>query len=463
MNQEELAGRIYAALGSAANIHQVYNCMTRLRVFLVHQDEEMLSALKKIDGVMGLHENGEELQIILGPGRAAAVTRKVNELCQQASKGQPSAPSAADVRSKAKIGDGRELHAAIRQKNATPVKLLFKRIAGIFVPLIPGFIACGLITGALNILLKLDPSMSDMASIKLLSVMGNAIFFGMNLFVGVNASKEFGGTPVIGGVMAAILTHPALSQVILWDSPLTPGRGGIIAVLLVAALAAWIEKKLHRIIPEMFDLFLTPLFVVLISGTVAIVVLQPVGGVISEAIGAAATTAIEQGGAFTGFILGGMWLPMVMLGLHQAMTPIHAELFLRYGMNILLPVLAMAGAGQVGAAIAVYFKTKNAFLKKTVASALPVGIMGIGEPLIYGVTLPLGRPFIGACIGGAFGGAVQAAAAVGVTTMGISGLPLAAVSSNIPVYLLGVLVAYAAGFAATWIIGFEDPEEEMQE
>ena len=144
------------------------------------------------------------------------------------------------------------------------------------------------------------------------------------------------------------------------------------------------------------------------------------------------------------------------------MTPIHAELFLRYGVNILLPVLAMAGAGQVAAAIAVYFKTKNAFLKKTVASALPVGIMGIGEPLIYGVTLPLGRPFIGACIGGAFGGAVQAAAAVGVSTMGISGLPLAAASNNIPIYLLGILVAYIAGFIATWLIGFEDPEEEQE-
>ena len=463
MNQEELAQKIYAVIGPADNIKKAYNCMTRLRVLLVRQDAEMVAALKKIDGVMGIYENGEELQVILGPGRASAVATGVNALCKKGDGVQPAAMPAEDVRGKAKIGDGKELHAAIRKKNATPVKLLFKRIAGIFLPLIPGFIACGLITGALNILLKLDPSMADMASIKLLSVMGNAIFFGMNLFVGVNASREFGGSPVIGGVMAAILTHPALSQVILWDSPLTPGRGGIIAVLLVAALAAWIEKKLHRIIPEMFDLFLTPLFVVLISGTVAIVVLQPVGGVISEAIGAAATASIEQGGAFTGFILGGMWLPMVMLGLHQAMTPIHAELFLRYGMNILLPVLAMAGAGQVGAAIAVYFKTKNAFLKKTVASALPVGIMGIGEPLIYGVTLPLGRPFIGACIGGAFGGAVQAAAAVGVSTMGISGLPLAAVSNNIPVYLLGVLVAYATGFAATWIIGFEDPEEEPQE
>ena len=86
--------------------------------------------------------------------------------------------------------------------------------------------------------------------------------------------------------------------------------------------------------------------------------------------------------------------------------------------------------------------------------------MGVGEPLIYGVTLPLGRPFIGACIGGAFGGAIQAAAAVGVSTMGISGLPLAAVSSNIPVYLLGILTAYAVGFLATWLIGFDDPEEQ---
>ena len=119
----------------------------------------------------------------------------------------------------------------------------------------------------------------------------------------------------------------------------------------------------------------------------------------------------------------------------------------------------MAGAGQVGASIAVYFKTKNAFLKKTVASALPVGIMGIGEPLIYGVTLPLGRPFIGACIGGAFGGAVQAYTVVGATTMGLSGLPLAAVTNQILIYLLGLLIAYCVGFIATWLIGFDDPEE----
>ena len=455
MDQEKLAQGIYAIIGPAANIKKAYNCMTRLRVCLGLQDAAMLGRLKQLDGVMGIHENGEELQIILGPGRAAAIAVQINKLCQAA--GSAEAPAQED--GKPQIGDGKALHAAIRKKNATPIKLLFKRIASIFVPLVPAFIACGLIMGILNVLLKLDPSLADYAYIKMLGVMGNAVFFGMNLFVGVNASKEFGGSPVLGGVLAVVISHPALAQIMLGDAPLVPGRGGVIAVLLVAAFAAWLEKKLHRIVPEMLDLFLTPLLVVVIAGFLALFILQPLGGAISETIGAAALAAIGTGGAFTGFVLGGMWLPMVMLGLHQVFTPIHAELFVRYGINILLPVMAMAGAGQVGAAAAVYMKTKNAFLKKTVASALPVGILGIGEPLIYGVTLPLGRPFVGACIGGAFGGALQASAVVGVSTMGISGLPLAAVSNNIGIYLLGLVTAYIAGFIATWLLGFEDPEE----
>ena len=153
-------------------------------------------------------------------------------------------------------------------------------------------------------------------------------------------------------------------------------------------------------------------------------------------------------------------MPMVIMGLHQGLTPIHAELISRTGVTILLPILAMAGAGQVGAAAAVYFKTKNVRLKKTIAAALPVGIMGVGEPLIYGVTLPLGRPFVGAAIGGACGGAVQATYIVGVSALGISGLPLAATADNIPIYLLGLTTAYVSGFVATWLIGFDDPKEE---
>ena len=426
---------------------QATNCMTRLRVRLAKKDEALAAAVKDVKGVLGVHDAGDEFQVILGPGRAQAVADEVRAIWDADRKAAPRKPT---------VGDGKALQAEIRAKNATPIKLLFRRIASIFLPLIPGFIACGLITGCLGVYLKLAPEMAAAPIVKLLMVFGNAVFWGMNLFVGWSAAQVFGGSPVLGGVLAAILSHPALANVAFSDAPLVPGRGGVISVVLAAAFGAWLEKRLHRVVPEIFDLFLTPLLTVLTAGAATIFVLQPIGGVVSEWIGRTATAAIASGGAATGFVLGGLWLPMVMLGIHQAMTPIHVDLIARYGVTILLPILAMAGAGQVGASMAVYVKTKKRRLKNIVASALPIGMMGVGEPLIYGVTFPLGKPFVGACIGGA----VQAHFAVGAATLGISGLPLAGATNHIVIYLLGVAVAYAVGFAATWILGFDDPEEE---
>ena len=452
---EELARIILNTVGGTgnvlySNVIQATNCMTRLRLQLIEKNEYMIEALKKIDGVLGVNEDGDEVQVILGVGRATTVTSAVNKILEATNT-----VKVGEVR----IGDAKAVHEKIRAKNATPIKLFFKKISSIFTPLIPGFIACGLITGCVGLAIKISPALADEQFIKLLSVTGNAVFWGMNLFVGINAAKIFGGTPIIGGVLAALMTHPALAEINLIGEAFVPGRGGVISVIIVAAFAGWLEVKLHKLIPEMFDLFLTPLVTVLIAGAAAIFILQPLGGFLSDSIGTAATTAIQSGGAFVGFILAGVWLPLVMLGIHQAMTPIHVDLISQFGVTILLPILAMAGAGQVGASIAVYFKTKNKFLKKTIASALPVGMMGVGEPLIYGVTFPLFKPFIGACIGGAFGGAIQASFMVGAATLGISGLPLAATTNNIPIYFLGLITSYIMGFIATWILGFDDPEE----
>ena len=130
-----------------------------------------------------------------------------------------------------------------------------------------------------------------------------------------------------------------------------------------------------------------------------------VAGEVSTAIGDFANWLLANGGAGAGFVLGGLFLPLVMLGLHQALIPIHTTLIEQQGYTVLLPILAMAGAGQVGAAVAVYFRLRrNTSIRTTIKSALPAGLLGVGEPLIYGVSLPLGRPFITACVGGAFGG-----------------------------------------------------------
>ncbi len=458
MSYRETAEEIYKHIGPADNIIAPYNCMTRLR-FSVKEEHFTKEDLLAVDGVKGVAVVGSEWQIILGPGKAQKVTAELKAI----TAAKYGSESLRDLAAKATVGDGADLREAIRKRNTTTCKEGLKKISRIFIPVIPAFIACGLITGILNSVGKIEPALTGTAWFQIAAVAGDAAFWGLNLFIGMSAAREFGGTPVLGGVLAAVVSHPALANITLFGEQLTPGRGGVIAVLLLCFFAATLEKKLQRVIPDMFTLFLTPFLVVVISVVVAVGICQPLGNFLSEAVGTAATTKIYKGGAFTGFILGGTFLPLVLLGVHQGLTPIHADLLARYGATVLLPVLAMAGAGQVGASLAVYAKTKNKALRKTVASALPVGIMGIGEPLIYGVTLPLGKPFIGACIGGACGGAVQAAFGVGAATLGISGLPLAAAATDIPAYLIGLITAYAVGFAAAYLIGFTDPVSPEKE
>lgn len=341
-----------------------------------------------------------------------------------------------------------------------------RQLADVFIPLIPAFIASGLITGLVNLLTRSDVS-GDIARhypnlLGLLALFGSAVFAIMTILVGVNAARVFGGSPAMGGVMAAILSSPGLAQIQLFDQPLQPGRGGVIAVLLVVALMCWVEKSLRRRLPESIELIVNPLLTTLITASLAIVVLQPLGGAVSDAIAHGVNVAIDRGGMAVGAVLAGSFLPLVLTGLHQGMVPLHVELIQGHGVNPLLPILAMAGVGQVGASLAVLVKTRSARLKKVLKAALPVGVLGIGEPLIFGVTLPLGRPFVAACLGGAVGGAVISYLKVAtLITFGLSGLPLALtiVTGKVAAYLVGWAAAVMAGFIFTWLIGFKDPEE----
>lgn len=443
---KQIVEKILEKAGGKENITSLAYCMTRLRLGLADLEKADKNGLEKIEGVMGVVEQGSQIQVVLGPGRVVKVAEELSKIT--------------GIKA-GELDEAQVRKSEMKAKNATPINNLLKKIANIFIPLIPAFIACGLVLGLNNIMAKLDPNFPTTTFGGILGLIGNAVFFGLNLFVGVNAAREFGGSPALGGVMAAIITNPAMANVQIAGKALVPGRGGIIAVLLVVAISSWLERKLRKIIPEVLDLFVTPLLTILISGFAAVYFLQPLGGIISDSIGAVVRTAIMSGGALTGFILSGTFLPLVMTGLHQGLTPIHADLLKTTGENLLLPVLAIAGAGQVGSALAVLVKTKSKRLKRTILSGLPIGILGVGEPLIYGVTLPLGKPFIAACIGGAFGGAYVSMMKVASISMGLSGIPLTALikPGSVVHYLLGILIAYLAGFAVSYFLGFEDPQE----
>lgn len=446
--ERELAGKIITELGGKDNLNSLTNCMTRLRATVKDMGRVNLENLKKVEGVIKVLEEGGALQIVLGPGLVAKVANEASNMTG------------------VKLGDYKEVKAAIDAKNKTPFKLLLRRIASIFIPLIPALIGGGLIMGITNVAGKFE-WIKDPALLGILGVLGTTIYTYMGIMVGMNTAKEFGGSAAIGGLLAGIIYNPALANIKIGGSALVVGRGGIISVLIAAAFASWLEKKIRKSMPNAIELLATPLLTILIAGFATIYILQPLGGYIADGIGWAVKGAIgSKAGVFTGFILAGTFLPLVMTGLHQGLTPIHAQLIQSTGVTVLLPILAMAGAGQVGASMAVYVKTKSRKLKKVIEGSIIVGMLGIGEPLIYGVTLPLGRPFIAACIGGAFGGAFQAFSLVGAKAMGLSGIPLGALiePNKIIIYFIGLIIAYVAGFIAAYVLGFDDPvDEDVQE
>ncbi|MET9655455.1 PTS transporter subunit EIIC [Streptomyces sp. NPDC006510] len=465
------AAAILPLVGGAANVSSIAHCMTRLRLGLHDRSLVDDEALKAVPAVMGVVED-DTYQIVLGPGTVARVTPEFERLVEEGRATAPrpapaetaAAPASDSASADELAAQGAAMKAARKAKNSTPFKLFLRRIANIFVPLIPALIGCGIIAGLNGLLVNLGWLASVTPA---LAAMASGFMALIAVFVGYNTAKEFGGTPILGGAVAAIIVFPGVANIEAFGQKLSPGQGGVLGALGAAVLAVYVEKWCRRWVPEALDVLVTPTLTVLVSGLVTIFGLMYVAGEVSTAIGTFADWLLSNGGAGAGFVLGGLFLPLVMLGLHQALIPIHTTLIEQQGYTVLLPILAMAGAGQVGAAAAVYFRLpRNQSIRRTIKSALPAGLLGVGEPLIYGVSLPLGRPFITACVGGAFGGGFiglfnQLGDKVGSTAIGPSGwalFPLLdgnhGLGTTAAIYAGGLLVGYLAGFLATYFFGF---------
>ncbi|HDZ7653065.1 TPA: PTS transporter subunit EIIC [Staphylococcus aureus] len=468
--EQQLAERIIAAVGGMDNIDSVMNCMTRVRIKVLDENKVDDQELRHIDGVMGVIHD-ERIQVVVGPGTVNKVANHMAEL-SGVKLGDPiphnhNDSEKMDYKSYAadKAKANKEAHKA-KQKNGKLNKVL-KSIANIFIPLIPAFIGAGLIGGIAAVLSNLMVAgyISGAWITQLITVF-NVIKDGMlaylAIFTGINAAKEFGATPGLGGVIGGttLLTGIAGKNILMnvfTGEPLQPGQGGIIGVIFAVWILSIVEKRLHKIVPNAIDIIVTPTIALLIVGLLTIFIFMPLAGFVSDSLVSVVNGIISIGGVFSGFIIGASFLPLVMLGLHHIFTPIHIEMINQSGATYLLPIAAMAGAGQVGAALALWVRCKrNTTLRNTLKGALPVGFLGIGEPLIYGVTLPLGRPFLTACIGGGIGGAVIGGIGhIGAKAIGPSGvslLPL--ISDNMYLgYIAGLLAAYSGGFVCTYLFG----------
>ena len=458
-----IAREIYENVGGEKNVRKVIHCMTRVRMTIIDNSKVNLVGLKAIDGVMGIVED-ETLQVVVGPGTVNKVAKKMVDMVGV--KLGETFPNSEGLSFEEQALANK---AAAKEKYNKPSKLksVLKSISNIFVPMIPAFVGTGIVAGIAAVLSNLVVAGDLNAAtwqqyIDIMNILKNALFAYLTIYVGINAANEFGATPTLGGVIGGVVMLTGMNpenpiKNIFTGQPLSAGQGGMLGVLLAVWLLSIIEKKLHEIVPESVDIIVTPTISLILIGLLEIFLIMPLAGFVSDHLIGGINGILNIGGAFSGFVLGVAFLPMVMLGLHQILGPIHLEMIAKTGQTNLLPILAMAGAGQVGAALAIWAKLrKDRTLVQNIKGALPVGILGVGEPLIYGVTLPMGRPFITACIGGGIGGAIIGffgnVGAIATGPSGVALIPLIAHGKWI-VYVLGLLGAYIGGFLATYFFG----------
>lgn len=442
MNNKEIAEKMIECLGTSKNLTSIENCMTRIRIEVRDRNQVQIDELKKIEDVIGVVPQENNIQLIVGPGKSSKLSSLISEItgvkCIEVDE--------AEVRKQEN-----------KEKNNTPVKLLLKKIAQIFIPILPAFIACGLMVAIYESGYVFFPGFEATDFGRILSAIAYSVFSILPIIVGYNAAKEFGGTPILGAVLASVLTASSITGVHILGIECMAGRGGVISVLIVAALGAKLEKLVRKYVPDILDTFVTPLVTIFVMTFLGLIVFQPIAGTISDLIGQFVNYIIYNVPALAGLATL-VYLPLVMTGMHHGLIAVNAQLIADFGVTYLLPVTCMAGAGQVGAAFYVYLKTKNMRLKKVCKNALPVGMLGIGEPLMWGVTIPLGKPFIASCLGGAIGGSAMAMMHVAAKIPELSGLQLALITTNPIKYLIGVAISYIAGFVIAMLLGFDDPE-----
>lgn len=459
-NNETLIQEIVEAVGGSENINSATNCMTRLRINIKDKEKIQHDTLKNTEGVMGVVD-ADTLQVVVGPGKA----KKLADLLVE----KYNVPASSDT-----SNNWQDNKQSVKDRQSQgKLKNALETIANIFIPMIPAIIAAGIFQGFSSLIGTMmgEGTISGdvWEGIRLtFALIGNSFLGYFAIFTGVNAAKRFGATEALGGMVgAASIAAPLIdlsTLVGLYDaeeplnSILTTGKGGIIGVIFGVFILAKIERAVRKRVPDVLDLILTPVITLLVTILLMAFVIMPVSGFLSDWLVSALSIIIGSENmivsVISGYILAAVFLPMVLLGLHHGLIPIYAIQLEALGGVSLFPVLAMAGAGQVGAAIAIYMiakKVGNRRLKQVISGALPAGILGIGEPLIYGVTLPLGKPFITAGLGAGFGGAYVMLMGVMANAWGPSGwvaLPLMQ-GSGILHYGIGIIISYIGGFIIT--------------
>ena len=455
MDYRKTAEEILEHVGGSKNIVSAAHCATRLRLVIADNNKADKGALENIEGVKGVFEASGQLQIILGTGTVNKVFDQFIAI----------AGITASTKAEAK-------EAAAKQQNV--FMRAIKLLGDIFVPIIPAIVASGFLMGIMNSLdfminngfINMDTSSSIYVFASLFS---NTAYTFLQILIAFSAAKAFGANPYLGAVIGMIMINPSLQNAYtvatdgvlqtqsvffgLYDIDMVGYQGHVIPVVIAVWLLSVIEKKLHKVVPEVLDLFVTPLVSVFVTGYLTLAIIGPIFVWAENAILNAIQWMLTLPFGIGSLIMGALYAPTVVTGIHQMYTAIDIGQIAQYGVTYWLPLASAANIAQGAAALAVALKSKD---KKVKSLALPSSLsafMGITEPAIFGVNLRFFKPFIAGCIGGGCGALYASIVHLGAKGTGVTGIFGILLCLDEPVqYFIEMVIAVGVAFVISFLL-----------
>ncbi|WP_077622531.1 beta-glucoside-specific PTS transporter subunit IIABC [Sediminibacillus massiliensis] len=469
MSYNKLAKEILELVGGKENVNSVSHCVTRLRFRLKDEGKADKTALEKHDGVVTVRQSAGQYQVVIGNHVPDVYKEVISE-------------------------GGFESRNQVEEED-NEKKGLFSSfvdiISNIFIPVLPLLMATGIIKGFNSLFVALGWLENTSGTYQLLNAIGDGFFTFLPIFLGYTAMKKFGGTPFLGMAIAAALVHPSLADISSGETIRTLFGGtmfesdiqitflgipvilmsytsSVVPIIFATYFGAKLEKFFTKVVPGVIKSFFVPFLTLLVIVPLTFLIIGPIATWLAQSIGQGVDSLYQAAPLLAGIVIGGFWQVFVIFGVHWGLIPIYYNNLAVSGSDMLIAMTFAASFAQTGAILGVWIKTRNKKLKTLSLPAFISAFFGVTEPGIYGITLPLKKPFIISCIASAVGGAIIALTGAALYSAGPLGVfkiptfihPEEGINGGFWGMMVSIAVAFVLAFVLTLLFGSVNRKEQ---
>lgn len=454
MDNQAVGKRVWEAVGGEKNVNSLVHCATRLRFKLKDESVADTQKLKQDPDVIQVVQSGGQYQVVIGSNVADVYQAIVDE-------------------------QGLTDQSGTEDQSKNPLNRLIDIISSIFTPFLGAMAAAGILKGFLSLATVLGGFSADTGAYQILFAAADGVFTFLPVMLAFTAAKKFKTNQFLSVAIAMALVYPAITQlagaggaVDFFGLPIVLAQSGYTSSVIPIILAVWVQSKFEplvkKVIPQFLQMIFVPMIVLLVMVPLTFLLLGPIGTVIGNGLGSLFNSIYSFSPLVAGLIMGSLWQVFVMFGMHWGFVPIMFLNIEQYGFDVMVPMLLPAVLAQGGAALAVAIRTKDTKLRSLGISSTITSLFGITEPTVYGVTLPLKKPFVVACLSAGIGGAMIGFASVKAFSSGLVSLLTIptfistnqAVESNVTMAILATALSFVLAFVGTLIVGFDETVQD---